>query len=97
MRAFWPEISACARRLGEAQLSLCSLQDRRAVLLGREPEARADLRAWARYLTDSMPEVRALPAEEGAIPLVTTSPAASPALKDEMLRVLTEGAHLLKG
>jgi len=95
--AFWAEVSAAARRAAGAELSLCHLAGRSVVVLGREAECRADLRAWARYLTDSMAGAQALAETEDAVPVVVDALARQPALLERVLDILREGAHLLPG
>jgi len=93
---FWQEIGAYARESAGAELSLCRLADRPVLVLAREPEVKADLQAWARYVTDTLPSVRTVDARETVVPLVAPGAAAGPALKDEVLAAMSSGVHLLR-
>ena len=93
---FWQEIGAYARASAGAELSLCQLADRPVLVLAREPEVRADLQAWARYVTDTLPGVRTVDAREAVVPLVASPAVAGPAFKDEVLAAMSDGVHLLR-
>jgi hypothetical protein len=94
--AFWAEISAYAREETQAELSLCFLQGRPVVLLGQSPGSRARLRAWVRYVTDLLPAAEALVEEAGHVPLLIRGLDRDPSLKDVLLGLMADGAHLLR-
>ncbi len=93
---FWSEASARARAHAEAELALCRLEGRPTLVLTRQAGLRLDLRTWARYVTDLMPEVRSVEASPEAVPLVVAGLPDTPGLMDEVLRLMGEGAHLLR-
>jgi len=94
---FWAEIGAYARQERAAELSLCCLEGRSVMLLARGPAVRADLRDWARYVTDLLPAARSIGAEAGVVPLVVQGLTGDEGLREEVLSLLAEGAHLLRG
>ncbi|MFO8007223.1 MAG: hypothetical protein R6V05_05735 [Candidatus Brocadiia bacterium] len=94
--AFWAETGAFARAASEAQLSLCHLQGRLVMVLAREADLRADLRSWARYVTDLMPEAQTVGARPDTVPLVVDGLDDDPDLLKVVLDLLADGAHLLR-
>ncbi len=94
--AFWSEVSAYARRRVDVPLSLCHLMGRSVLLLARRPSLRADLRVWARYVTDLMPQAQSVGARPEVVPLVIEGLAEDPGLIEEALGLMREGAHLLR-
>jgi len=94
---FWAEIGSYARREKGAELSLCHLEGRSVLVLACNAELRVDLRVWAGYVTDMWPAVSVAGARPDAVPLLVYGLAQEPRLGDEVLRLLTEGAHLLRG
>lgn len=94
--AFWREVSAYAREQAEAPLALGRLVDRPTLLLTRDRDLRVDLRTWARYVTDLMPEATRVGARPDVVPLVVKGLNARPALKNDVLSLMKDGAHLLK-
>jgi len=94
---FWVEVSRYARQEAEAELSLCCLGGRSVMLLEAESSVRADLRTWARYVTDLLPPAQTVGARPQVVPIVVRGLADDPGLVNEALRLMTEGAHLLKG
>ncbi len=94
---FWAEISEYARQESGAELSLCRLQGRPAMVLSRDHKSRFDLRAWARYVTDLLPAAQSVRPEPHVVPLVIRGLEDDPGLKDEVLHLLEDGAHLLRG
>ncbi len=95
MRVFWEEIGARARAERESDLSLCFLEDRRAALLAREPGSRLNIRAWARYVTDLMPDVTSVSPQRDVVPFVVDDPRGASARKRELIEVMSGGSHLL--
>ncbi|MFW6118951.1 MAG: hypothetical protein ACOC7S_01295 [Planctomycetota bacterium] len=95
-QCFWAEISAYAREEAEADVSLCRMLGRPTVVLARGSEFRADLREWARYVTDLMPAARSVGAREEVVPLVVDGLDEDPGLQRELLNLLRDGAHLLR-
>jgi len=96
--AHWAEISAYAREEAEAELALCRLEGRQVMLLCRGREPRVDLQAWARYVTDLLPQARSVGARADVVPLIVEGlNERAAAWTDEVLGLLLEGAHLLKG
>ena len=93
--AFWAEVGAAARRHAGAELSLMRLEGRPTLLLAREPGVRAELAAWARYVTDLMPQARSMDAGPDVLALVVEGLAEQPRLEDDVLALLEEGSHLL--
>jgi len=93
---FWSEVSGYAREHARAGLSLCALEGRPVMLLGRSPDERADLTVWARYVTDLMPGARAADARPDFVPIVFGGVRDAGTLKDDVLGHLRDGAHLLK-
>jgi hypothetical protein len=94
---FWAEVGRYARQEHEAELSLCHLGGRPVMVLAGEDGLRADLRTWARYVTDLLPGCRTVGAHAHVVPLVVSGLTRDEGLKDEVLRLLAEGAHLLRG
>jgi hypothetical protein len=92
---FWAEIGAYAREARRADFSLCRLEGRSVMVLGRVPGHRADLRVWARYVTDILPGAQCVGAEPDAVPIVFDR-TADDRVKDDVLNALQSGAHLLK-
>jgi hypothetical protein len=95
--AFWAEISAYARELAEAELALCRLEGRPVMVLTRGREPWVDLQVWARYVTDLLPAARSVGARPDVVPLIVDGLRERPGLMDEVLELMAEGAHLLKG
>ena len=95
MHAFWREISDGARAETGADFCLCHLTGRPVLLLTRGPEQQIDLRRWARYLTDMLPGAQAVGAQPDAVPVFVQFLAGDPGLRQEAVRFLQEGAHLL--
>ena len=95
--AFWAEISAYARERAEAELALCRLEGRPVLLVSRGREPWVDLQVWVRYVTDLLPAARSLGARPDVVPLVVDGLKERPGLTDEVLGLMAEGAHLLKG
>ncbi len=93
---FWAEISAYAREETGAELSLCHLEGRPTLLLTCSPVVRADLRVWARYVTDLMPAAMIVSARTDFVALVVQGLAQDTGLRDEVLALLGEGAYLLR-
>ncbi|MHC4480190.1 MAG: hypothetical protein ACYS1C_04385, partial [Planctomycetota bacterium] len=93
---FWAEISAYARQEQEAELSLCHLEGRAVMILASGARVRADLRDWARYVTDLLPAARSIGARASVVPLLVRGLPEDPGLKEEVLGLLAEGAHLLR-
>ncbi len=94
---FWAEISQYARQETGADASLCHLEGRPAMVLSAAPDTRFDLRAWARYVTDLLPGAQSVKPGPHVVPLVVRGLEGDPGLKDEVLRLLEGGAHLLRG
>lgn len=94
---FWAEISREARRLADADFSLCRLEGRPVLLLSGTEDPRVDLRDWARYVTDMLPAAETVGARSSVVPLVVNGLRTEPALENEVLRLLKDGAHLLRG
>ncbi len=94
---FWAEIGREARQCADAHFSLCRLRDRPVVLLSGPEDPRVDLRDWARYVTDMLPGAETVGARSNVVPLVIERLSTEPALEKEVLRLLEEGAHLLRG
>jgi len=94
---FWEEIGAFARREAGAPVSLCRLEGRPTLLLACDRSVRFDLRDWARYVTDLMPAAYSVGARPHVVPLVVEGLAEDAALSEEVLSLLAEGAHLLRG
>ena len=95
-RAFWAEVSGYARQEAEADLSLCALEGRSVLLIGREADAHADLEAWVGYVTDMLPGTECIGEQPDAVALRVPGLADAPGLRDEVVRLLEEGAHLLR-
>jgi hypothetical protein len=95
--AFWAEISACARELSGAELALCRLEGRPVMVLTREREPWIDLQVWVRYVTDLLPSARRVGARPDVVPLVVDGLKERPDLVDEVLELMAQGSHLLKG
>jgi len=95
-QAFWAEVSGYARQEAEAELSLCALEGRSVLLVGREPAAQADLEAWVGYVTDMLPGAECLSEQPDAVAFRVPGLADDPGLRDEVIRLLEEGAHLLR-
>lgn len=95
--AFWPEISACMLQKTGADFCLCCLIGRPVLILTRSDKQRADLRVWARYLTDLLPTARAIGEKPEAVPIHLRGLDEDPALKVDAIETLKEGAHLLAG
>ncbi len=93
---FWAEIGSYAREEKEVEFSLCRLEARPTLLLARRDDLRVDLRTWARYVTDLMPRAHAVGARPEVVPLVVEGLNETPALQEEVLELLKEGAHLLR-
>jgi len=94
--AFWAEISEYARADTGAEFCLCRLRGRPVALLTRAQESRTDLRPWVRYLTDLMPAARNVGNRPEAAPIVIEGLNEDPALLQEAVNLLRDGAHLLK-
>jgi hypothetical protein len=94
---FWAEISEYARREADAELALCRLSGRPTLLLTRDEDVRADLRSWARYVTDLLPGARSVGARPDVVPLVVEDLVDRPELEEDVLNLMSDGAHLLKG
>lgn len=95
LHCFWREISAYARSKRGADFCLCHLADRPVLVISRGHEHRMDLRRWARYVTDVIPEAAAIDPAAGAVPLYVRGLANDAGLADEVERALKDGAHLL--
>jgi hypothetical protein len=95
--AFWREIGALARAQAGAEFCLCHLLGRPVLVLTRNPEERMDLRRWARYLTDLMPEALAVGEQPDAVPLFVRGLDSDLGLRHEAIGILRDGAHLLAG
>ena len=95
--AFWADISEYAREAAGSGLSLCRLEGRQVMLLSRGREVRIDLRVWARYVTDLLPAARSVGGQPDVVPLVVDGLADDSGLQDEVLTLLKDGAHLLRG
>jgi hypothetical protein len=93
---FWAEVSAYARGEKGAELSLCHLEGRPVLVLARNAELRVDLRVWAGYVTDTLPTASAVGGRPDAVPLLVRGLAEDCRLREEVLGLLAEGAHLLK-
>jgi hypothetical protein len=93
---FWAEISGYALEAKDCALCLCHLVGRAVLLLVAAPEVRADLRVWAGYVTDLMPEARCVGASRNVVPVVVDGLLRDPGLKDKILGLLEDGAHLLR-
>jgi hypothetical protein len=93
---FWAEVSGYARREAEAELSVCALSGRSVLLVGRERNAHLDLEGWVRYLTDMLPGTERVGEQPDAVAVHVPGLAVNPGLRDEVLRFLQEGAHLLR-
>jgi hypothetical protein len=94
--AFWAEVGAYARAHLKVPLSLCHLTGRSVLLLARERSLRADLRVWARYVTDLMPPAQSVGARPAVVPLVVRGLADDPGMIEEAVGLLRDGAHLLR-
>jgi len=97
MHAFWEEVGRYAREASDAELSLCRLEGRPVLLLACAEKVRTDLRAWARYVTDMLPGSRTVGARARVVPLMVEGLAEDAALEEEVLALLADGAHLLRG
>ena len=95
-RAFWAEISQYARSGAETEFCLCRLIGRPVVVLTRAQECRVDLRPWVRYLTDLMPAAQNVGSRPDVAPVVIEGLTDDPALLQEAVNLLRDGAHLLK-
>ncbi len=95
--AFWAEISAYAREEAEAELALCRLEGRPVMVVSRGREPWLDLQVWVRYVTDLLPAARSVGARPDVVPLFVDGLKERPDLMDEVLELMAEGAHLLKG
>jgi len=95
--AFWREIGDQARVQSGAQFSLCHLVGRPVLVLARGRDQRVDLREWARYLTDLMPQASAIGGRPEVVPLFVKGLNEDPGLMQEAITVLQDGAHLLAG
>jgi len=93
--AFWREISGCSLALTGAHFCLCHLIGRPVLILTRNDKERADLRTWARYLTDLLPAARAIGESPEVVPIYLRGLDQDPALKREAIEILQQGAHLL--
>ena len=93
--AFWREISDCARAKTGAHLCLCRLTGRSVLILSCGREARVDLRPWAQYATDMLPNVTAFGRRPDAVPLHVRGLKDDPTLEQKVIGMLHEGAHLL--
>ncbi len=56
-----------------------------------------DLQVWVRYVTDLLPAARSVGARPDVVPLIVDGLKERPDLMDEVLELMAEGAHLLKG
>lgn len=93
---FWAEVSAYARQAAEAGLSLCHLEGRSVMLLACDADLRVDLRVWMRYVTDLVPAARSVGARPDVVPLVVRGLADDLGLREEVLSLMADGAHLLR-
>ena len=93
---FWAEVSRYARQEAGAEVSLCALEGRSVLLIGRETASQVDLAAWARYVTDMLPAARAIGRQPDVVTLYVQGLAEAPQLRDEVVRLMEEGAHLLR-
>ena len=93
---FWEEICASACAQTETEFCLCRLVGRPTLVLTRAAGSRMDLRRWARYVTDMLPQAQSVDAAPQAVPLVVEGLVHDPLLKREVLRLLEEGAHLIR-
>ena len=69
---------------------------RSVLLIGRETASQVDLAAWARYVTDMLPAARAIGRQPDVVTLYVQGLAEAPQLRDEVVRLMEEGAHLLR-
>jgi hypothetical protein len=95
--AYWAETSAYAREQAGVELALCRLEGRPVMVITRGREPWVDLQVWARYVTDLLPAARSVGARPDVVPLIVDGLKERPGLMDEVLELMAEGAHLLKG
>ncbi len=93
---FWEEAGRYAREAAEAQVSVCLLTGRPVAVIARDAGEGADLRAWARYVTDLMPSARTVGAQPEMVPLVVPGLREDHAVLHEVLDLMADGAHLLR-
>ena len=95
--AFWAEISSYARAEAGADFSLCDLVGRPVLVLSQERECRVDLRKWSRYVTDLLPEAQAVVTGSDVVPLFVEGLDKDPGMRQQVIELLRDGAHLLLG
>jgi hypothetical protein len=64
--------------------------------LSRREDVLGDISGWARYVTDLLPGSAVVDQTAAAAVLRVPGLSDQPALKDEVVRLLIEGAHLLE-
>jgi len=94
--AFWREVADAAIARTGAEFCLCHLAGRPVLILKRSDAVHADVRPWARYLTDLLPVAQAVAQEPDAVSLCVRGLVEDPALKQEAVNILREGVHLLR-
>ncbi|MCK4374179.1 MAG: hypothetical protein KAX19_02585, partial [Candidatus Brocadiae bacterium] len=72
------------------------LEGRSVMLLACDAALRVDLRVWMRYVTDLVPAARSVGARPDVVPLVVRGLADDPGLREEVLSLMADGAHLLR-
>jgi len=97
LHPFWKEAGAAALRERDAQFCLCALSGRDVLALARREGLRVDLEGWARYVTDLMPGASVVERQPEAEILNVPGLKGDQGLLDEVVRLLIEGAHLLRG
>jgi len=92
---FWQEMARTAMDARGAEFCLCLLEGRSALMLCARADVPADLGVWVRYVTDMLPGLSVVDELPGAVVLCAPGLPRRPDLKDEIVRLLAEGAHLL--
>jgi hypothetical protein len=93
---FWAEVGEAALDEAGAEFCLCALTDRPVLALSRREGVRGDLSGWARYVTDLLPGSAVVDQTADAVVLCVPGLSDQPAFKDDIVRLLIEGAHLLE-
>jgi len=93
--AFWREIAAYARAQTGATFALCHLAGLPALILCRGEDSRADLRPWARYLTDMLASAQAVFSRPEAVAFSIAGLPEDLGLVDVAIDTLRDGSHLL--
>ncbi len=93
---FWEEVGEAALDEAGAEFCLCALTGRPVLALSRREDVLGDISGWARYVTDLLPGSAVVDQTAAAAVLRVPGLSDQPALKDEVVRLLIEGAHLLE-